>query len=124
MSTANLAQYGVSHGNIRQLFGEALVALGHANPDVVVLDCQTAMPTAAVAFAKAFPDRFIDHGDPARLLLAAVLLAGTSFCATSVWSLFGTAIRTYLHDPRWKITVNVMLCLLLVYTAFTLIVLK
>jgi transketolase len=62
MSNANLAQYGVSHGNIRQLFGEVLVALGHANPDIVVLDCQTAMPTAAVAFAKAFPDRFIDLG--------------------------------------------------------------
>ena len=62
MSTANLAQYGVSQGNIRQLFGGALVALGQANPDVVVLDCQTAMPTAAVAFAKAFPDRFIDLG--------------------------------------------------------------
>ena len=62
MSTVNLAQYGVSQGNIRQLFGEALVALGEANPDVVVLDCQTAMPTAAVAFAKAFPDRFIDLG--------------------------------------------------------------
>jgi len=59
MSTANLAQYGVSQGNVRQLFGEALVALGQANPDVVVLDCQTAMPTAAVAFAKAFPDRFM-----------------------------------------------------------------
>jgi transketolase len=62
MSTTNLAQYGVSQGNIRQLFGEALVALGQANPDVVVLDCQTAMPTAAVAFANAFPDRFIDLG--------------------------------------------------------------
>jgi transketolase len=62
MSTANLAMYGVSQGNIRQLFGEALVALGQANPDVIVLDCQTAMPTAAVAFAKAFPDRFIDLG--------------------------------------------------------------
>jgi len=62
MSTANLAQYGVSQGNIRQLFGEALVALGQASPDVVVLDCQTAMPTAAIAFAKALPDRFIDLG--------------------------------------------------------------
>jgi transketolase len=62
MSTANLAQYGVSQGNIRQLFGEALVALGQANRDVVVLDCQTAMPTAAVAFARVFPDRFIDLG--------------------------------------------------------------
>jgi len=62
MSTGNLAQYGVSQGNIRQLFGDALVALGQANPNVIVLDCQTAMPTAAVTFARAFPDRFIDLG--------------------------------------------------------------
>ena len=62
MSTANLAMYGVAEGNIRALFGDALVALGQANPNVVVLDCQTAMPTAAVAFAKAFPERFIDLG--------------------------------------------------------------
>ena len=62
MSTANLAMYGVAQGNIRQLFGEALVAVGQANPTVVVLDCQTAMPTAAVTFAKALPERFIDLG--------------------------------------------------------------
>jgi transketolase len=62
MSTANLAMYGVSQGNIRQLFGEALVAVGRANPNVVVLDCQTAMPTAASLFAKALPERFIDLG--------------------------------------------------------------
>jgi transketolase len=60
MSTANLAQYGVGQGDIRQLFGEALTAIGQANPKVVVLDCQTAMPTAAVTFAKALPERFID----------------------------------------------------------------
>jgi transketolase len=62
MSTANLAMYGVAEGNIRALFGNALVALGQTNPNVIVLDCQTAMPTAAVAFAKAFPERFIDLG--------------------------------------------------------------
>jgi len=28
MSTANLAMYGVAEGNIRALFGDALVALG------------------------------------------------------------------------------------------------
>jgi len=60
MTAPNLAQYGVGQGDIRQRFGEALTALGRANPNVVVLDCQTAMPTAAVAFATAFPDRFID----------------------------------------------------------------
>ena len=62
MSAVNLAMYGVAQGNIRQLFGEALVAVGQANPNVVVLDCQTAMPTAAVCFARAFPERFIDLG--------------------------------------------------------------
>jgi transketolase len=62
MSTANLAMYGVAQGDIRQLFGEALVAVGQADPNVVVLDCQTAMPTAAVSFARAFPERFIDLG--------------------------------------------------------------
>jgi transketolase len=62
MSTANLAMYGVAEGNIRALFGNALVALGQTNPNVIVLDCQTAMPTAAVAFAKVFPERFIDLG--------------------------------------------------------------
>jgi transketolase len=62
MSTANLAMYGVAEGNIRALFGNALVALGQTNPNVVVLDCQTAMPTAAVAFAKALPERFLDLG--------------------------------------------------------------
>jgi transketolase len=60
MSTANLAQYGVGQGDIRQRFGEALAALGATDPRIVVLDCQTAMPTAAVAFAAACPDRFID----------------------------------------------------------------
>lgn len=62
MSGTDLAMYGVARGDIRQLFGEALVAVGEHNPDVVVVDCQTAMPTAAVAFARAFPDRFIDLG--------------------------------------------------------------
>jgi transketolase len=60
MTSADLAQYGVGQGDIRRRFGETLAALGTANPDIVVLDCQTAMPTAAVAFAAACPDRFID----------------------------------------------------------------
>jgi transketolase len=62
MSTGNLAMYGVGSGDIRQVFGETLVAIGQANPDVVVVDCQTAMPTAAVAFARVIPERFIDLG--------------------------------------------------------------
>lgn len=62
MSTANLAQYDIAQGNIRQLFGEILVDVGRKDPNVVVVDCQTAMPTAAGLFAKALPERFIDLG--------------------------------------------------------------
>jgi cysteine/O-acetylserine efflux protein len=53
----------------------------------------------------------------ALLLLAAILLAATAFSATSTWALFGTVIKTYLHDPRLKTVVNISLSLFLVYTA-------
>jgi cysteine/O-acetylserine efflux protein len=56
----------------------------------------------------------------ALLVLAAVLLSATSFGATSVWALFGTAIKTYLHNPRLKAAANIILSLLLVYTAIAL----
>lgn len=52
--------------------------------------------------------------------LAVVLLTATSFCATSVWALFGTAIKTYLHHPRLTATVNIILALFLVYSAIAL----
>jgi cysteine/O-acetylserine efflux protein len=55
------------------------------------------------------------------LLLACVLLTATSFCATSLWALLGTVIKNYLHNTLLKTTVNIILSLLLVYTAFTLI---
>jgi cysteine/O-acetylserine efflux protein len=57
----------------------------------------------------------------ALLVLMGVLLGAISFCATSLWALFGTAIKAYLHTVRSKATVNIILSLLLVYTAFTLI---
>jgi cysteine/O-acetylserine efflux protein len=52
--------------------------------------------------------------------LAALLLAATSFGATSVWAIFGTAIKAYLHNPRLKAVVNLLLSLSLVYTAIAL----
>ena len=56
----------------------------------------------------------------ALLVLAATLLAATSFGATSAWAIFGTAIETYLHNPRLKAVVNILLSLSLVYTAVAL----
>jgi cysteine/O-acetylserine efflux protein len=59
-------------------------------------------------------------GNAALLVVAAGLLSGTSFGATSVWALFGMAIKTYLHNPRLKATANIILSLLLVHTALVL----
>jgi cysteine/O-acetylserine efflux protein len=57
----------------------------------------------------------------ALLMLAAVLLSMTSFGATSVWALFGAAVKSYLHQPRVKAVVNGILALLLVYSAVNLV---
>ena len=60
-------------------------------------------------------------GNIALVVLAAILLAATSFGATSVWTLFGTAIKTYLHHPRLKVAVNILLSISLIYTAIALV---
>lgn len=57
----------------------------------------------------------------ASLSLVAAALAAVSFCATSVWALFGTGIKTYLRNPRWQMVINIALSILLVYAAISLI---
>ena len=54
------------------------------------------------------------------LLVIVMLLAAISFCATSVWALFGTVIKALLHHPRLNMVINIALSLLLVYTAISL----
>jgi cysteine/O-acetylserine efflux protein len=54
------------------------------------------------------------------VVLVAALLAAVSFFATSAWALFGTAIKAYLDHPHLKTAVNIILSLLLIYTAITL----
>ena len=58
--------------------------------------------------------------NPAFLMLIAVLLAAISFCATSLWALFGTVFQSHLHHPPLNKIINVGLSLLLVYTAISL----
>ena len=55
------------------------------------------------------------------LIFAAALLAGISFCATSLWAVCGSAIKNYLHNPRLKTIVNIILAVSLVYAAVTLL---
>ncbi len=53
-------------------------------------------------------------------LLVIILLAATSFCATSLWALFGTVIKSRLHNPRLHLMINIGLALSLVYVAISL----
>jgi cysteine/O-acetylserine efflux protein len=55
------------------------------------------------------------------LALLATILAAVSFCATSLWALFGTGIKTYLRNSRWQMLINIVLSLMLVYAAISLI---
>lgn len=55
------------------------------------------------------------------LLFIVVILAAISFCATSLWALFGTAIKAHLRNPRLNMIVNIALSLSLVYVAISLI---
>jgi len=57
---------------------------------------------------------------PALLVLSATLLATLAFCSVSVWALFGSVIRTVLYQARIRQSVNLVLSLLLVYTAIEL----
>jgi cysteine/O-acetylserine efflux protein len=56
-------------------------------------------------------------GDPVLLLLVALVLASLAFCAVSLWALSGAFIRKTLQQPRVRQGVNLVLALLLVYTA-------
>lgn len=55
------------------------------------------------------------------VIMAAVLLAAISFVATSVWALFGTTLKRYLHIPYLQTGINLILALSLVYVALALL---
>ena len=51
------------------------------------------------------------------LVISAFLLSLVSFTAISSWTLFGAAFRAYLNQPKAKQGINIVLSLLLAYTA-------
>ena len=59
-------------------------------------------------------------GQPGSLAASALLLAGTAFCATSTWALFGAAIRNSFHNEKVRKMINLALASLLLYTALEL----
>jgi transketolase len=48
--------------SMRKAYGEALVKLGHSNPDVVVLSADVSNSDHSFMFQEAFPDRFYNVG--------------------------------------------------------------
>ena len=56
-------------------------------------------------------------GSPVNIALWAGVVTAVTFVATSTWAMFGTAIKTHLHQQTARSAVNVVLALLLVYTA-------
>ncbi|MGD2148138.1 MAG: LysE family transporter [Anaerolineae bacterium] len=54
---------------------------------------------------------------PLYLIISALLLGAGSFTSVSLWALFGSMIRNQLRRPRIRRAVNLVLSLLLVYTA-------
>jgi transketolase len=57
----------------RKAYGDALKALGAANPDVVALDGEVSNSTYAEEFAKAFPERFFEQYIAEQQLVAAAV---------------------------------------------------
>jgi transketolase len=55
----------------RKAYGDALVAIGAARPDVVVLDAEVSNSTFAELFAKAYPDRYFEMFIAEQQLVAA-----------------------------------------------------
>ena len=62
-ATLQLPRYelGGDSAATRKAYGDALKALGAANPDVVGLDGEVSNSTYAEEFAKAYPDRFFEQ---------------------------------------------------------------
>ena len=66
----------------RVAYGEALLELGQARPDVVVLDADLYRSTRTVLFAEAFPNRFFDMGIAEQdMVSTAAGLAASGFVA-------------------------------------------
>lgn len=54
---------------------------------------------------------------PFQLVISSLSLALLAFSSISIWTLFGSVIKTYLGIPKIRIIINVILALLLVYSA-------
>ena len=80
----------------RDAYGEALVELGKENPQIVVLDADLSQSTKTAAFARTFPERFVQIGIAEQDLIgtAAGLAAAGKIPFASSFAVFATG-RAY-----------------------------
>jgi transketolase len=81
----------------RDAFGEALLALGHNNPKLVVVDGDVANSTRTEAFGKAFPERFFNVGIAESNLVS--VASGLASCGKDVLAAsFATFLLCNAYD--------------------------
>jgi transketolase len=67
----------------RDVYGKALVELGKANKDIVVMDADLSSSTRTALFAKEFPERFFNFGVAEQNMMATA--AGLASCGKTVF---------------------------------------
>ena len=80
----------------RQAYGDALVALGEAHPEVVALDADLAVSTQSMKFGKQFPERFFNIGaaEANMMSISTGLAASGKVPYASTFAIFATS-RSY-----------------------------
>lgn len=96
----------------RTAYGKALVKIGQANPDVVVLDADLSKSTKTNEFAKAFPERFFQMGIAEQDLMgtAAGLAAAGKIPFASTFAIFATGrafeqVRNSIAYPKLNVKI-------------------
>jgi cysteine/O-acetylserine efflux protein len=102
------ASYSFSNENIAPLGFTAGFLLQLLNPKLVIYGL-----TLFSTFLVTLKDLFLQF-------IMVLGLTVISLCAISTWALFGSIIKRFLHHPRARLTLNIILALFLVYTALEL----
>lgn len=96
----------------RDAYGQALVELGQAHEDVVVLDADLSKSTKSADFAKAFPERFFNAGiaEQNMMGMAAGLAASGKVVYASSFAIFATGrafeqVRNSIAYPHLNVKV-------------------
>jgi transketolase len=82
--------------SMRETYGETLVELGKANPNIVVLDADLSFSTKTQFFKKAFPERFFDLGISEADMMGTA--AGLASCGKIV---FASTFAVFATGRAW-----------------------